>query len=189
MADTAPGPRDETDSIIHSERLDLFSMPPEAVTCLAAGDRADAEAALGLTLPTGWPEPSVLGWLTYRKGQMEKDPGVRPWLMRAVVVRSEPGRMIGNIGFHGRPVDGRAEIGYEISPPHRRRGYASEAVSVLIDWATREHAVQVFIASVSPSNIASRALISKLGFERTGQQWDDEDGLELVFQLTPPNPI
>jgi len=188
MVDPAPAPRDQTDAIIHSERLDLFSMHPDAVACLAAGDRAGAEAALALRLPVGWPEPSDLGWLGYRRGQMEKDPGVRLWLMRAVVVRSEPGQMIGNIGFHGRPVDGKAEIGYEISPPQRRRGYASEAVRALIEWARREHGVQGFIASVSPGNAASRGLISKLGFERTGQQWDDEDGLELVFQLNL-NPI
>lgn len=156
------------------------------MACLAGGDRAGAEAALGLTLPAGWPEPSDLGWLTYRKRQMEKDSGVRPWLMRAAVVRSEPGQMIGHMGFHGRPVGGKAEIGYEISQPHRRRGYAIEAVKALIEWARREHGVQGFIASVSPGNVASRGLICKLGFERTGQQWDDEDGLELVFQLTAP---
>jgi RimJ/RimL family protein N-acetyltransferase len=38
------------------------------------------------------------------------------------------------------------------------------------------------IASVSPENAPSLAVIRKLGFEQTGEQWDEEDGLELVFE-------
>jgi hypothetical protein len=29
-------------------------------------------------------------------------------------------------------------------------------------------------------------LIRKLGFRQTGDQWDEEDGLELVFELELP---
>jgi ribosomal-protein-alanine N-acetyltransferase len=39
------------------------------------------------------------------------------------------------------------------------------------------------IASIAPDNDPSLAIVRKLGFEQTGEQWDDEDGLELVFQL------
>lgn len=37
-------------------------------------------------------------------------------------------------------------------------------------------------ASISPDNAASLAVIRPFGFERVGEQWDDEDGLELVFE-------
>jgi ribosomal-protein-alanine N-acetyltransferase len=36
---------------------------------------------------------------------------------------------------------------------------------------------------VAPDNERSLNLIGKLGFRQTGDQWDDEDGLELVFEL------
>ena len=40
-----------------------------------------------------------------------------------------------------------------------------------------------FVASVAPDNAPSLAIIRKLGFVRTGEHIDSEDGLEQVFQL------
>jgi [ribosomal protein S5]-alanine N-acetyltransferase len=40
-----------------------------------------------------------------------------------------------------------------------------------------------FVASVAPANAPSLAIIRKLGFVRTGQHIDPEDGLEHVFEL------
>jgi RimJ/RimL family protein N-acetyltransferase len=41
-------------------------------------------------------------------------------------------------------------------------------------------------SSISPRNEPSLALARKLGFEQVGEQFDEEDGLELVFELTLP---
>jgi RimJ/RimL family protein N-acetyltransferase len=43
--------------------------------------------------------------------------------------------------------------------------------------------VSRFIASVSPTNEPSLRLIANLGFVRTGEQWDELDGEEYVFEL------
>ena len=75
------------------------------------------------------------------------------------------------------------EIGYTLLPGARGHGYAIEAVRAAFDWATRVHGIRRFRASVSPDNARSLNLIGKLGFRQTGDQWDDEDGLELVFEL------
>jgi RimJ/RimL family protein N-acetyltransferase len=40
-------------------------------------------------------------------------------------------------------------------------------------------------ASISPDNVASLALIRSLGFEQRGEQWDEIDGLELIFERPP----
>ena len=37
-------------------------------------------------------------------------------------------------------------------------------------------------ASVSPGNAASLSLIAGYGFTQVGEQWDEEDGLELVYE-------
>jgi [ribosomal protein S5]-alanine N-acetyltransferase len=95
---------------------------------------------------------------------------------------------VGHAGFHGWPgVNGperahAVEVGYTVFPEHRRRGYEIEAVVALLAWA-RGRGVDHFIASVSPGNEPSRRLIRKLGFVQTGDQWDDEDVRELVFEL------
>jgi RimJ/RimL family protein N-acetyltransferase len=97
--------------------------------------------------------------------------------------------MIGHIGFHGpRGVNGpqkpgALEVGYTVFEPFRRRGYATEAVEAILEWAREEHGVRHFIASVGPGNVPSLALVRRLGFRETGTQWDDEDGEELVFEL------
>jgi RimJ/RimL family protein N-acetyltransferase len=76
-----------------------------------------------------------------------------------------------------------AEIGYELLPEARGQGYAIEAVRGAFDWATREFGIRHFRASVAPGNQRSENLIRKLGFVHTGQQWDEQDGLELVYEL------
>ena len=43
--------------------------------------------------------------------------------------------------------------------------------------------ISSFVASVAPDNEPSLAIVHKLGFVRTGEHWDDEDGLEHVFEL------
>jgi len=154
------------------------------IEALLAGRRAEAEAIAGLTLPEGWPDPHDERFLRLRLRQMGEDEGVQPWLVRAIVSRDRERGMLGHIGFHGRP-DGRgaAELGYTVLPPFRRRGYALEAAQGLMDWAARQHGVRLFRLSIAPDNAPSLAMAAKMGFRHVGEQMDDEDGLELVFEI------
>lgn len=40
-------------------------------------------------------------------------------------------------------------------------------------------------AAISPDNIPSLALIRSLGFVEMGEQWDEEDGLEIIYEASP----
>jgi len=125
-----------------------------------------------------------------RLGQMKRDPSLQEWLVYAVVLR-ETREAVGHAGFHGKPgTNGKqdpeaVEVGYTIYEPFRGRGLATEAASALIGWARKEHGIRRFIFSIAPGNEPSLAIARKLGFVQTGEQWDDEDGLELVFELEP----
>jgi [ribosomal protein S5]-alanine N-acetyltransferase len=164
---------------IRTERLELVSLSPEAIDALL-----DGSSELGA--PEGWPDEHDAGFLRLRRDQMLRDPDVQQWGVRAVLL---DGEMIGHAGFHGPPgVNGPSaadavEIGYSIFEPWRGQGYATEVARALIEWARRKHGIPRFIASVSPGNAPSLAVVRKLGFVQTGEQWDDEDGLELVFEL------
>ena len=46
----------------------------------------------------------------------------------------------------------------------------------------RDREPRVCVASVSPRNAASLALVRSLGFRQVGEQIDEVDGLELVFE-------
>jgi RimJ/RimL family protein N-acetyltransferase len=165
---------------IRSARLDLVSVGLDFVRAALAGDIGQAERSSGVKLPPGW-ERSAESTLNYRLAQMETDPATQPWLIHLIVIR-DSGEMAGYITFHGPPVkEGWVEIGYQIEPEHRRRGYASEAAMAMFSWAA-EQGVERFRASVSPDNEPSLAMVRKMGFHRTGEQWDDIDGLEYVFE-------
>jgi RimJ/RimL family protein N-acetyltransferase len=163
-------------------------MSPEFMEALLAGRREDAEDLLGITLPQEPLDEAFERFLGRRVGQLRRDPDVQRWLARALVLRDGDGALVGSAGFHGEPGVNSAgepralEIGYGIRPEHRRQGYATEAVAGLLDWA-RTQGVDHFVASVAPDNDPSLAIIHKLGFVRTGEHWDEEDGLEHVFQL------
>ena len=51
-----------------------------------------------------------------------------------------------------------------------------------MDWAAGE-GIHRFVFSIGPWNEPSLAIARKLGFVQTGEQWDDEDGLEHVYEL------
>jgi RimJ/RimL family protein N-acetyltransferase len=172
---------------IHSARLDLVSLSPAAVAAVFAGRVEDAEGLLGFPLPDGFPDDDLEGLLRLRLGQMERNPDSQRWLVRALVLR-EDGTMVGHAGFHGPPgttgLDdpGKAEIGYTVFEPYRGRGYATEAAVALMDWAAGE-GIHRFVFSIGPWNEPSLAIARKLGFVQTGEQWDEEDGLEYVYEL------
>lgn len=152
---------------------------------LLARDVPGAADEIGAWLPPDYPD-HLDGFLQFRIADLEVDPTAQPWLGRAIVLTEPDGtrRAIGSAGFHSPPdADGRVEVGYRVEPAYRRQGVATEVVHALIDWAAREHGVQKFRASVSPSNVPSLAIIRRLGFRQTGVQVDDVDGEEFVFEL------
>ena len=173
---------------IRAPRLDLVSMSPAFMEALLEGRKDEAARLLDIALPDDSLPPAVTRFLLHRIEQMRRDPGVQRWLARALVLRESARVMVGNAGFHGQPgvnAPGHPtalEVGYGILPEHRRQGYATEAVTALLGWA-RQQGIDHFVASVAPDNDPSLAIIHKLGFVRTGEHWDDEDGLEHVFEL------
>ncbi len=75
------------------------------------------------------------------------------------------------------------EVGYAIDPAYRRNGYARAALAVLLQWAKSDLSIRKVRASIAPDNFASLALVAQYGFVEIGEQWDDEDGLEIVFEV------
>lgn len=156
---------------------------------LLAHDVAPAELEIGAEIPADLPEQLSV-FVTYRLAQLDADPAIQRWLARAMVLTGSDGKrqVIGTIGFHGAPDDlGRLEVGYRIEPEFRRRGFTSEAVRGMFDWAAVEGGISRFIASVRPDNEASLALVRSLGFVQTGTQIDEIDGLELVLEAAWPS--
>jgi [ribosomal protein S5]-alanine N-acetyltransferase len=136
----------------------------------------------GFFVPTWWPNERYGALLQRRLWQLAQDPSHGSFLVRAIVLREEQ-QLVGHIGFHGPPFDGWLEMGYSVFSPHRRQGIAEEAARMMMRWATEAHQITRFRLSISPENPPSLAMAAKLGFQKIGEQWDEEDGTEWVFEV------
>lgn len=171
---------------IESERLTLISMPPVFLEVCLAGDQATASRLLDLIIPSDWFAEQRL--MKLRLAQLQRDPNLQPWLLRAIGLRQER-RMIGHIGFHTYPdpdylqalAPGGVEFGYTVFAPFRQRGYATEACAAMMTWANREYGVPRFVVTISPDNLPSLRIAQHFGFRKVGTHIDEEDGPEDIF--------
>jgi len=166
--------------------IELRPMTPEFISAVLEGRRDQAAALLDVELPDEFPSEHDRGFLQLRLRQMREDERFLTWCPSAVVL---DGRMIGHAGYHGPPGinstqdPDAVEFGYQIFPEHRGHGYATQAATMLMDLAEERAGIRHFVLSVSPENDPSLAIVRKLGFVRTGEQMDEEDGLEHIFEL------
>ncbi|WP_052496106.1 GNAT family N-acetyltransferase [Pedobacter lusitanus] len=171
---------------IVTPRLLLRLISAEAVRACLNNDIGSAERILGVSITEDI--SAHLSGFRYGQKQLKTDPLYQRWSARAIVL-SDQMTMIGLIRFHSRPDPeyiyeyGRdaAELGYRIFAAYRQRGYATEAVKAIMDWAQQEFGTSRFLASVSPDNIPSLRLVSHFGFKKVDEIMDDIDGIEQVF--------
>lgn len=150
-------------------------MPAAQIHAMAGGS-----VVPGLSPFLGVPDSRWL-W-EIRSSQISADPRDHAWITR-LIVDTTTGTTVGLAGFHGPPDDrGMVEIGYRVDPAWQRRGYARAAVEILISAARTHPAVRVLRATISPDNAASIALVAQYGFVAVGEQWDEQDGLETIYE-------
>lgn len=75
-------------------------------------------------------------------------------------------QMVGEIVV--MPSDGTISIGYTFHYAHHRRGYAFEALSMLIDRLHNDYPKWDFVSFTEPGNEPSMALLKKLGYKNFG---------------------
>ncbi|SCB60090.1 Protein N-acetyltransferase, RimJ/RimL family [Rhizobium aethiopicum] len=89
------------------------------------------------------------------------------------IVEKESGRFIGEAGFlEARrdmepSIEGTLEVGWALMPAAHGRGYATEALTALIDWAEAHFPGKPMSCIISPENLASLKVAAKLGFCET----------------------
>jgi len=125
-----------------------------------------------------WPEDDRRV-LRYRAEALATDPEAAPWLLHAAL--DGHGRLVGRIGCHSAPEDGRVEVGYAVRPAARGSGVATRMLALFSEWL-HVNGVDTVVLTIGPSNTASLRIARAAGFLKVGERWDEEDGLELVLE-------
>jgi GNAT superfamily N-acetyltransferase len=119
--------------------------------------------------------------LKHRIPRVKKDPA---FAEIGLVLAIAGGEIVGSAGFHDYPDEnGMIEIGFGIVPDRQRQGYGLELLHGMWQMISARPDVRILRYTVSPDNQASMYIIEKLGFEQVGEQIDEEDGLELIFEM------
>jgi ribosomal-protein-alanine N-acetyltransferase len=162
---------------VETARLELRPSTLAIARAALQGSGA-VEALLARSVPATWPPSELREALALDAQHLVNDHGYLGWGVW-LVLRRNGGPLVGSAGFKGPP--GRAgtiEIGYGIEPSSRRRGFATEAVAALVDWAWHR-AVRRIVAECHPDNHASIAVLERVGMHRTrpraGMLWWELD--------------
>jgi ribosomal-protein-alanine N-acetyltransferase len=89
------------------------------------------------------------------------------WSTSWEIVLKKENRIIGGLCFKGCPDEkGRVEIGYGMQEKYRGKGYTTEAVKELINWAFSFNSVTEIIAETEKDNLPSHRVLEKVGMEK-----------------------
>lgn len=90
------------------------------------------------------------------------------------MILTEENKLVGDLCFKGKPnTMGAIEIGYGTYPTERGKGYMTEAVGGLLEWASQRAEVKAVVAYTDPENIASRHILEKNGFIKVSETKKD----------------
>lgn len=84
------------------------------------------------------------------------------------ITRGDNGAFLGCCGLEPQEDRNTVEIGYWLGEPHWNQGFATEAAHVLIDKAFRTRDIDQIDARGRVTNVASRRVIQKCGFQFQG---------------------
>jgi RimJ/RimL family protein N-acetyltransferase len=85
-----------------------------------------------------------------------------------VVQPREGGAALGLCGLLRREELTHADVGYAFLPEARRRGFALEAASCVLEFARQTLGMQHVVAIVQPANLPSRRVLAQLGMSFAG---------------------
>jgi ribosomal-protein-alanine N-acetyltransferase len=161
-------------NVIETERLQIFPLTTSQLELYCKGGD-ELEKALALT-PFGrsmsLPVQDTVKKVTLptmRKAAGEDYLFYTFWLVVDKLSRT----IVAEIGFKGPPaIDGCVEIGYGTMPAMQRKGYMTEAVKGLIQWAAHRNDITTILAEIHAANIPSIRVAEKNGFVQYDQKGD-----------------
>jgi RimJ/RimL family protein N-acetyltransferase len=104
--------------------------------------------------------------------QQQQQPRLK---FQLALVLKETGQLIGNCGIRLKEAETHeADIGYELSPEHWGRGYATEAAQTIVHFGFTELRLHRIWSWCIAENTASARVLQKLGMRLEGRLRENE---------------
>ncbi|MBF2063692.1 MAG: GNAT family N-acetyltransferase [Calothrix sp. C42_A2020_038] len=152
---------------IDTQRLELLPCSLEVAQATLARNKPLLEKLLTAYVPDDWYTTQIQDFLPKYIDILKSEPsqlGYGVWL----IIRTDDSTLIGNLGFGGKSENGELEIGYEVLADYRNRGYGTEAVAALVDFAFTQLEAKKIIAHTPTDHVASIRIVEKLGMQKVG---------------------
>lgn len=95
--------------------------------------------------------------------------------IRYTILEAKTNTIIGSCGFNTLDLtEGIAEVGYDLDSEFWNKGYGTEAVNCLVDYACYQLKCNKIVAKVHPNNASSIKLLRKLDFVLESRLRDGE---------------
>ncbi|MBS7332301.1 MAG: GNAT family N-acetyltransferase [Weeksellaceae bacterium] len=154
---------------IETERLTLIPYTKEIAQDILDSNFKSIEA-LNLTCGKNWPDQEIIETLpkiVFNLSKVIAPTGFESWM----IVKKDTNEIIGDVGFKGyNTIYNKADIGYGIIETERNKGYATEAVIALINWAYTNDSLTLITATTLVDNQPSIQLLERLKFSKIEQE-------------------
>lgn len=155
---------------IETERLVLLPLTMAQLQT-SLGDPAQLAQELGVSLAddlfAGAVRQPIEKKLEIMAGLAEAD---HPWTTYWLIIPKEMAVGAGLAGFKGYPnKKGEVEIGYGMQPAFQNKGYMTEAVAALLDWALVRPECTAVTTETESDNLASIRVLEKVGMRKAGE--------------------
>jgi RimJ/RimL family protein N-acetyltransferase len=167
-------------AIVMSQR-DVVLVPATLEHLRAFRQARDALGELlGSPIPDGWPEfPEAIDFTI---AQLERDEVPAQWSMH-FFLDGDGGRLVGSGGYAHPPAERTTEIGYEIAPAYRGRGYGTAAARGLVEQAFASGQVDTVLAHTLAEANPSTGVLAHLGFTMGGERAHPEVGTTWEWRI------
>ena len=149
---------------IETERLILIPFTLKMCEELMENNFTSLED-LDFKTSNSWPDDDFIETLPKLINNLKKvfsPTGFENWM----IIKKDSKEVIGDVGFKGfSSISQSCDIGYGIAVEHRKKGYASEALKAMIEWAFSDDGIEEVTASCLITNLNSKKLLERLTFK------------------------
>jgi len=128
---------------------------------------SDIEIAKNTYVPHPYPPEAAIEFVTMTREAWNNDDGYT-----FALIEKQHGDFVGVMGLHPEPRHYRGEIGYWIGKPHWGKGYATQALRLIIQFGFEKVSLNRVSARHFTTNPASGRVMQKAGmiYEGTSRQ-------------------